>query len=131
MTLFTPSSAALGQALQADNTLLVVCFCAAWCDTCTEYKAKFQGLAAQYPEVVFVWADIEEFPDLLGDEDVENFPTLAIERAGDVLFYGVMLPHIGQLERLIQTFTPESSTDPIQTTLAPLRESLKESFKAE
>jgi len=129
MTLFTPSSAALGQALQAENSLLVVCFCAAWCDTCTEYKAKFQGLAAQYPEVVFVWADIEEFPDLLGDEDVENFPTLAIERAGDVLFYGVMLPHIGQLERLIQTFTPESSTHPIQTALAPLSESLKHAPK--
>ena len=131
MTLFTPSSAALGQALQDDNTLLVVCFCAAWCDTCTEYKAKFQGLATQYPEVVFVWADIEEFPDLLGDEDVENFPTLAIERAGDVLFYGVMLPHIGQLERLIQTFTPECSTHPIQTALAPLRESLKRAPKAQ
>jgi len=131
MTLFTPSSAALAQALQADDTLLVVCFCAAWCDTCTEYQAKFQALAAQQPETVFVWADIEEFPDLLGDEDVENFPTLAIERAGEVLFYGVMLPHIGQLERLIQTFTPESSTNPIKTALAPLRDTLRELCKAQ
>jgi hypothetical protein len=53
-------------------------------------------------DYVFVWVDIEDHPDLLGDEDVENFPTVLIERQGQKLFFGTMLPHIDQLERMIE-----------------------------
>lgn len=125
MALLTPSSPELRLALAREDITVVACFCAAWCDTCSEYRPKFEALAAtQHPEAVFVWIDIEEHPELLGDEDVENFPTIAIERSGQWLFYGVMLPHIHQLERLIQSLTPAPLGARVSTTLPPLREQL-------
>jgi hypothetical protein len=50
-----------------------------------------------------VWADIEDYPELLGDEDVENFPTIAIVQGTKIRFLGTLLPHIEHLNRLIQT----------------------------
>jgi thioredoxin 1 len=122
MALLEPGSdtAALRGALQAlpEDRWLVACFCAAWCDTCAQYRPKLSALAEQYPERVFAWVDIEDHPELLGDEDVENFPTLLVQLGSRVLFYGTMLPHIGHLERLLDSLTPDSPT--VQTQLPDL-----------
>jgi thiol-disulfide isomerase/thioredoxin len=82
---------------------VILCFCAAWCDACKAYQPKFEALSQQYPEACFVWTDIEDYPELLGDEDVENFPTIAIIQGENVRFLGTLLPHIEHLNRLIQT----------------------------
>ncbi|NYT58844.1 thioredoxin family protein [Alcaligenaceae bacterium] len=87
--------------LRAQQGLAIVCYCAAWCDTCTEYRPGFDALANKMPEHTFIWVDIEENPELLGDEDVENFPTLLIQDQRGSLFFGTLLPHISHLERLI------------------------------
>lgn len=104
MDLFYPDAPNLKARLELPDTLLVVCYCAAWCDTCTAYRPKLAELARSRPEHVFVWVDIEDDPDLLDDEDVENFPTILIERNAKPLFFGTILPHIGQLERMIDAF---------------------------
>lgn len=80
----------------------VVCLCAAWCGTCREYAAAFAGLAHRYPQARLHWVDVEDEADLLGDLDVENFPTLLIGVAGQPVFFGVLLPHIQTLERLVR-----------------------------
>lgn len=85
------------------DTGLVACFCAAWCDTCRDYAPAFAQLADKFPQYVFIWVDIEENPELLGDEDVENFPTLLVQTATENRFFGPMLPHIGHLEKLLVT----------------------------
>ncbi|ANN65833.1 thioredoxin family protein [Bordetella bronchialis] len=105
-------SAALRGLLQRPGLDLVACFCAAWCDTCREYRPKFEALAAQADGSVFAWIDIEDHPELLGEEEVENFPTLLIQRAGKTVFYGPMLPHIGHLERLLASLGPDSASVP-------------------
>ncbi|WP_301103343.1 thioredoxin family protein [Propionivibrio sp.] len=99
---------------QAPEEFVVVCLCAQWCGTCRDYMAGFTGLAVEFPGVRFLWLDIEEQADDLGDLDVENFPTLLIRRSDSVLFFGTMLPHLSYLRRLIETFqeqTPEQSRD--------------------
>ena len=92
--------------------LSVICLCAEWCGTCRDYHSGFNGLAEHFPHVRFTWVDIEEHADVMGDLDVENFPTLLILRNELVLFFGTMLPHLGHLRRTIESFleqTPEQS----------------------
>lgn len=93
--------AALKQRLEGNDDLLVVCYCAQWCDTCGQYHRDFSALAERHPQHIFIWVDIEEQPELLGDEDVENFPTLLLQSDGANLFFGTQLPYISHLEKLL------------------------------
>ncbi len=83
-------------------TLTVTCLCAEWCGTCREYRTPFFGLAERFPDADFVWLDVEYDAEKVGDLEVEDFPTLRIERGEDVLFYGTLLPHATHLARLIE-----------------------------
>jgi thiol-disulfide isomerase/thioredoxin len=87
----------------ADHALVVACLCAGWCNTCTAYQAVMAELAAARPQLRFVWIDIEDDADALGDDalDVENFPTVMLLRGGRALFYGTLLPHATTLARLL------------------------------
>ncbi|MEY3264702.1 MAG: hypothetical protein RL717_2179 [Pseudomonadota bacterium] len=92
---------ALAAALAADKWV-VACLCAAWCDVCKQYRAGFDAVAAEHPAHQFVWIDIEDQSDLVGELDVENFPTILIQRGDTVVFYGTMLPEPRQVARLLQ-----------------------------
>jgi len=87
---------------QQPQALLVACYCAAWCKTCEGYQRDFAALAQRLTQHVFVWIDIEESPQLLDDDDVENFPTLLLQQQGKTLFFGVQQPFIHHLEGLLQ-----------------------------
>ena len=90
---------------------VALCLCAEWCGTCREYREAFENLAASLPEVRFRWLDIEDEAERMGDLDVENFPTLLVARDDVVLFFGTMLPHIGHLERLIETLRAQTAAE--------------------
>ena len=130
MTAYFPTSPSLAHAIEQPEPLLVLCFCAAWCDACKAYQPKFDALATEYPQANFVWIDIEEYPDLLGDEDVENFPTIALLQGDDIRFMGTLLPHIEHLKRLIETM--QSPGKPQETGLPEdLRTQLKKLSQAQ
>jgi hypothetical protein len=96
--------------MSAPAPLLVACLCAQWCRTCDAYQATLASVrdataASAAGEAVpprFVWIDIEDEADLVGEIDVENFPTLLVARGHDVLFFGTVTPHAGTLERLVR-----------------------------
>ncbi len=90
----------LAAALDAGQWV-VACLCAGWCGVCKPYRAGFEALAAEFPDAQFVWIDIEDQADLVGDLDVENFPTLLMQRDDIVAFYGTMLPEPRQVARLL------------------------------
>ncbi|MDB5963454.1 MAG: thioredoxin [Massilia sp.] len=92
----------------ADGGWTVACLCAAWCGTCGSYRDTFETLAARHPQLRFVWIDIEDQADIVGDLDIENFPTLLIQRDDVVAFFGTVLPDAALAERLItaQLATP-------------------------
>ena len=91
----------LAAALASDKWV-VACLCAAWCDVCKEYRAGFDAMAAQHPDQLFIWIDIEDQADLVGDLDVENFPTILMQHGEVVAFYGTMLPEPRQVARLLK-----------------------------
>lgn len=101
LNLNTPPAPELQQQLTL-NRALVACLCAAWCDVCSAYKPKFEALANEYPALLFLWIDVEDQAELVGDFEVENFPTLLIQQHGVVTFYGTMQPETSQLKRMIE-----------------------------
>ncbi|GAA4028338.1 thioredoxin family protein [Actimicrobium antarcticum] len=92
----------------ATDDLLVACLCAAWCDVCRDYRAQFEALAERHRDKHFLWIDIEDQADLLGDFDVENFPTLLIQRGAQVAFFGSVQPGLQLADRLVQAQSARS-----------------------
>lgn len=104
---------ALSRRLATQQGLVVACYCAAWCDTCGQYREGFADVARRHPEHVFAWIDIEENEALLDDEEVENFPTLLVQSSRGNLFFGPMLPYPEHLERLLQSMDDtQAATQP-------------------
>ena len=97
-----------GEQPRASEEFLVICLCAEWCGACREYRPGFERLAAEFTQARFRWLDIEEHADEMGDLDIENFPTLFIQRRESVLFFGTMLPHLSHLRRTIETFQEQT-----------------------
>ena len=87
-----------------DEPWLVACLCAQWCGTCRDYRAVFDALRDEIGAAArFVWVDIEDKADALGDTDVEDFPTLLVARGDAVLFFGPLTPQPPMLARLVRS----------------------------
>lgn len=102
LTLDSDTRAAIHATVMQDGWT-VACLCAAWCGTCNAYRAAFDALAERHPDKQFVWIDIEDQADLVGDLDVDNFPTLLLQHGPTVTFFGTVLPDARVAERLVQT----------------------------
>ena len=92
---------AIAAAFADASRLVVVALCAAWCDTCAQFRGAFDRLAAARQDAAFVWLDIEDDAGPVGDIDVDNFPTLAIFRGASAVHFGVSLPHETTIGRLV------------------------------
>ena len=101
LTLDTSNRAQLAATME-DGRWVVACLCAAWCGTCGGYRAAFESVATRHPDKTFVWIDIEDQADVVGDLDVDNFPTLLLQQGDTVAFFGPMLPDAKLAERLVQ-----------------------------
>ena len=110
LTLSRHNRADLLEALSGD-VWIVACLCAAWCDVCRQYRPDFEALAERHPDKRFVWVDVEDEADIVGDFDVENFPTLLIQRADTVAFFGTVMPDAGQAHRLLQAQVDATPAD--------------------
>ena len=89
-------------------SLLVVCLCAEWCGVCREYRARFDALQSRFPQVQFLWIDVEDEADLLHPLDVEDFPTLLLAVGDEPRFFGPLTPQIETLERLIRIHSQDA-----------------------
>jgi thioredoxin 1 len=110
LTLHNDNRAAVAAAL-ADERWTIACLCAGWCGTCTSYRAAFEQMAARHPDMRFVWIDIEDQSDVVGDLDVENFPTLLVQRGDTVAFFGTVLPDPSLAERLLAAQVAHSAEE--------------------
>ena len=110
LTLEPNTHAQLAQWLDNDDWV-IACLCAAWCDTCRGYRGTFDELASRHPDKRFVWIDIEDQANVVGDIDVENFPTLLIQRGDAVALFGTVLPDAKLVDRLITAQTEKSDAE--------------------
>jgi len=92
---------------KAAADLLVACLCATWCKTCTEFRGTFDKLSQENAGTKFVWIDVEDDSALVGDIEIENFPTLAVFRGDKPLFYGVTMPQEGVVARTLASLARE------------------------
>jgi thioredoxin reductase (NADPH) len=110
---------------QDNDALLVACLCAAWCKTCTEFRSTFDKLAAASEGAKFVWLDVEDDSALVGDIEIENFPTLAVFRGDKPLFYGVTMPQEGVVARTLASLArPDRDAVAVPEEIAGLPEAL-------
>lgn len=79
----------------------VVCLCAQWCRTCGGYRDDLRARAASDPQTNYLWLDIEDEAELVGDLDVETFPAVLVLRGTQPLFYGPVLPQVAQVAQLL------------------------------
>jgi thioredoxin 1 len=86
--------------------LHVACLCAAWCRLCDDYGPVFdsvlQGLRADHPGLQVHWIDIEDEAALLGEFEVETFPTIVVLDAVNVRFAGPLQPQPETLRRVLR-----------------------------
>ena len=113
-----PQPCPLEPCLPDSPALSVTCLCAQWCGTCRSYADSFAALQAQFPGVPFVWYDVEDDADVVGELDVETFPTLLIRRAGFVVYLAPVLPDPAHARRLIETYAEMSAPEAERYALA-------------
>ena len=93
-------------------TLHVACLCAGWCHLCDDYRAVLRSVAAEMEGAAaslrWHWIDIEDEADLVGDVDVETFPTVVISDVAGVRFAGPLMPHPDALRRLLRATVLEA-----------------------
>lgn len=93
----------------------IACLCAAWCRLCDEYRPMLQALAAEFGRAGvrahWHWVDIEDEADLLGELDVETFPTLVIADDTQVRFAGPVTPQRETLQRLLRATVLDAGLD--------------------
>ncbi len=82
----------------AAGRLRVACLCAAWCHVCNDWRHEFEAVLAS-AGVPARWIDIEDDEDLLGDIEVDDFPTVLIVRDGAPVWFGVIAPRAEALRR--------------------------------
>ena len=85
-------------------SLHVACLCAAWCRTCESYQQVFEAACAELPQAGLQvrWIDIEDEAELIGDLDIETFPTLLIADGEHVRFAGPLTPQPETLRRVLK-----------------------------
>lgn len=98
-------SAPVSASVTGSVSAQVACLCAAWCRLCDDYAPTFdrvtQALRQSWPGLQTHWIDIEDEAELLGDFDVETFPTLVVVVAGELRFAGPLAPQPETLQRVL------------------------------
>lgn len=89
-----------------DGSVHLLCLCAAWCRLCDSYAPVLEAVTAELARAGVQlhrhWIDIEDEAELVGDLDVETFPTLVVVAPDGVRFAGPLTPQPETLRRLLR-----------------------------
>lgn len=97
--------------------LWVICLCAAWCHMCRQMHTALADDPRLPAMVRWRWVDIEDHADLLGDLEVETFPTYLIGRDDTVLLFA---PGPTQPDAIVSFLRPYTTGRMAAQPAAPL-----------
>ena len=86
---------------------VVACLCAAWCRLCDDYASVLREVIAEFPGLELAWIDIEDEAELVGEFEVETFPTIVVAGPEGLRFAGPVTPQPETLRRLLRTTVTE------------------------
>ncbi len=69
----------------AENETVFVQYSAGWCGNCRIMKPKFKREASEHQNATFVVVDAEKFPNSRALANVDNLPTFAAFRNGQLV----------------------------------------------
>lgn len=108
------------------DALLVVCLCAAWCYVCNDFRPTLAALAQKHPDLDFVWLDIEDDGALVGNVDIDDFPTFALFRGDTPVFFGVTRARAPAVSRTLEFLLgPAPSPVAVPEQIAALPQALR------
>lgn len=109
-------------------TVHVACLCAAWCRTCESYQDVFEAACAELPQDALRvrWIDIEDEADLVGDLDIETFPTLLIADDDHVRFAGPLTPQPETLKRVLRAHLTDTRAAKVPAEISALAARLRQ-----
>jgi len=73
------------ESVKSDGVVVIDIF-AEWCGPCQAFSEIFRGAAELYDDVVFASIDADEQIELSAAFNVKTIPTLAVMRAGALIF---------------------------------------------
>ncbi len=73
------------QQLISEEKDVIVQFSAGWCGNCRVMKPKFKKLASEMEKFKFVLVDAEKFPESRKMANVNNLPTFATFKNGELV----------------------------------------------
>ena len=116
-------------------TLWLACLCAAWCRTCDGYRPVLDEAAAEaaaaHPGLRVRWVDIEDEAELLGEVDIETFPTLLVADERAVRFFGPLTPQLDTLKRVLRAaLAPDAAPAPVAPEVTALAARLRAAVAA-
>ncbi|WP_321950775.1 thioredoxin family protein [Paraburkholderia bannensis] len=76
-------AAAIAGSLKTPSSRLIVLLGAqSWCMKCRELRPLFEAAAHEVPQDAWLWLDLEEHAEFIGDFLPEDMPLLLVYRAG-------------------------------------------------
>jgi len=101
----------------------VACLCAAWCHLCDDYAPVLERVTSELvaggSTLRRHWIDIEDEADLVGDFDVETFPTLVVIGPDGVRFAGPLTPQPATLHRMLRATVVDAGDDARWPAVSP------------
>jgi thioredoxin-like negative regulator of GroEL len=111
----------------------VACLCAAWCRLCDDYRAVLESLADEFDRagvaVHWHWVDIEDEAELIGDLDVETFPTIVVADREHVRFAGAVEPQRDTLQRLLRSTVVNATSGARWPAVAPVVQAVADGLR--
>ncbi|MEY0875010.1 thioredoxin family protein [Providencia manganoxydans] len=87
----------------ASGKKLVITFCASWCNNCESWKDTFTLLSEKFIDDCFVWIDIDEYPELVSEIDLDIIPVVLIQKKQDIHFLGPIRPGLEAIMNILNS----------------------------